>query len=440
MKKLVALLLVVVMALIAFGCGAQPTTTPTPTPEDPGTATPTPEPQPEEESVDVFYMAPLSGPYASYGVLTKSGTELFVKFWEEQGGFKNYPNRKLNIQYIDNEGNADVAMALFERLAPEADAFLFSTTTATTIACQPLAIKYEKPCMLMAIVADRAMEQNNEYTFRATAGDKDIAVNHDLLLDYLESVQGFAFSNFACVHGSDDYGVSASAQWIKIMEAHGSELILEETVQTSATTDISGVINKLKAANPSVIVVNLSTLEASLFQKALKEYGCDFPILSSGAGYGDPAFFKAIGPGGADGVVSSQTWISDCIQYCGNPTEAQKWYDQCLGLTGQQFTEQQALAWCAVASLTEALDRAESLSGKDIVAALKATELGFDHWANWFTLYEGIKYDVKNDRYNQNVYASCVYAQVQGDLWKLIWAPGLELANNPLQWPVKGYA
>jgi branched-chain amino acid transport system substrate-binding protein len=445
MKKLIALLLVAVLAVVAFGCTqtsapSTPTQAPTQAPTATTPAPDNPDTQEEEELVNVIYMGPLSGVYASYGVLTRAGCEEFVMFWEQQGGFKNFPNRKLNVTYEDNEGNADVAMAMFERLAESADAFLFSTTTATTIACQPLALKYEKPCMLLAIVADRAMEQNNKFTFRATAGDKDIAVNHDKLLDFLEAHQGFSFETFVSVHGSDDYGLSASAQWIRIMEAHGSKMLAEETIQTSATTDVSGVINKIKRVKPDVILVSLSTVEAGLFQKGLKEYQCDVPILSSGSGYGDPAFFENIGPGGSDGVVSSQTWIPDCIKYCGDPEQAQYWYDNALDLTGQTFTEQQALAWCAIASLVEALDRAETLDGNDIVEALLATDLPYEHWANWFTLYEGIKYDFKNDRYNQNIYASCIYGQVHEDNWKLIFLPGTELDNNPLEWPIKGYA
>ncbi len=446
MKKLIALLLVAVLAAVAFGCAAQPApTTPTQAPAAPtaapaNTDTPEPEPTEEQEDVVVCWMGPISGPYASYGTMSITGCKLFEYFWEEKGGFEVHTNRNLVVRYEDNEGNAEVAMALFERIVDEIDAFAFANTTLPTIACQPLLTKYEKPMMFLGATADRALEENNPWTFRATAGDKDIQVAHEALIAYLAEVQGHNFETFAVVHSSDDGGVNSGIVWSGVLEKHGATRLLDETVQTAQTTDVSGIINRLKSQKPDVVIACMPTLEASLFQKGLREYHCDVPIVAAGNGYSDPEFFSSIGPGGADGVVSTQTWVVESLDYAGDPAKAHELYDKCKEITGEYFTEHGALAWCGFAALVEAIDRAESLSGQDIVAALKATDLPQDHWVNMFTQYAGIKFEDVRGRYNQNTYASCIYAQLQNDEWHLVMMGGKAVDPNPVIWPVKAYA
>jgi hypothetical protein len=81
MKKLVAILLIVVLAAVVFGCAQQQTpATPTKAPAAPTKApdnggTQTPEPTEEQEIVNVVLLAPMSGPYASYGVLIDAGMQ-----------------------------------------------------------------------------------------------------------------------------------------------------------------------------------------------------------------------------------------------------------------------------------------------------------------------------------------------------------------------------
>ncbi len=447
MKKLFALLLVAVLAAVAFGCTAQPAAPTTPTQAPAATAAPAttdgPEQtqQPEEtEEVVVCWMGPISGPYASYGTMSITGCKLFEYFWEEKGGFEVHTNRKLVVRYEDNEGNAEIAMALFERIVDEIDAFAFANTTLPTIACQPLLTKYEKPLMFLGATADRALEENNPWTFRATAGDKDIQVAHEKIVEYLAQVQGHNFETFAVVHSSDDSGVGAGLVWSGVFQKHGAEQILDETIQTAQTTDVSGIVSRLKSAQPDVVVACLPTLEASLFQKALREYQCEIPVVAAGSGYSAPEFFDAIGEGGADGVVSTQTWVTESLDYAGDPEKAHELYEKCKDITGEYFTEHGALAWCGLAALVEALDRAESMDGSDIVAALQETDLPPDHWVNMFTQYGGIKFEDVRDRYNQNTYASCIYAQIQNGEWRLVMMGGKPVDPNPVIWPVKAYA
>jgi len=452
MKKIFALLLTILMVAFAFGCSAQEATadptqapaaaTQAPAQQDDPSSTPESDDGAEEEIVSVGWLGPLSGPYASFGTQNAAACELFEYFWEQEGGFKANPNRKLHVEYYDHEGNADVAMALFERVVNDHHAFVFTVTTLPTVACQPLLTRYEKPMMFTGATADRALEEDNPWTFRASAGDKDLPGAQALLYTFLEEKQGYEFKTFACVHGSDDSGVGSGLSWSGVAKEHGMEQILDETIMTSQTTDVSGVINRLKAEKPDLIIGCLATLEAVLFQKALKEYKVDIPVVTSGSGYSDAEFYTSIDFGGADGVVCIGTWAPDCLNYAGDSERAWELYNYCEELTGYPLTEHGALGWVGFASLVLALDEAETLDPYDIIDALNSQDLPFEHYSNWFTLYKGVKYGEKAGRYNQNIHASCIFVQIKDNDRKLILMSGGEtpVPNEDFVWPVKPYA
>lgn len=446
MKRILTLLLIVaVLAVVALGCTPAPaTTTPTPsvavTSPDP-TKTETPA-QKEKTAIGCFF--PLSGIYASYGNLNLDGFRAYeAAFYEELGGFQIHPNRELEIMYFDHETNADVCMALFERYAPEIDVAAISISTMSTIACLPLAIKYEIPIFTTGITADRALHDDNDYIFRVASGDAVNTAMAKVFLEWLQDFQGKPFSTYAILCTSDDAGLAVRDTFGAKIEELGAVAVMEpEVVQYGQTTDVSGAISKIKAANPEVILCSAPALEAGMFQKALKQFKVEIPVITTGSGYADPAFFTAVGPGGADGVVSWQTWIYDTYKYSPDPDKTLYWIDKSEEINNRGFTEQTVHGWMVAGVIIDILDRAETLSGKDILAAVNATDIPPEHMFNWFSLINGCKFDFYNGSYNQNIHAFPMFGQIQNDTYVTIFLPGRDVIpddQNPLVWPVKPY-
>ncbi len=452
MKKVVALLLVALLAAVAFGCtAAQTPSTPTQAPAttDAGNTTPTTTPAPdngdepteEEEVVTVCYMGPLSGPYASYGHMNMVGIQAYVAMFEENGGFANHPNWKLNMRYEDHELNAEVAMSLFERLAEEVDVFMFSTSTMATIACQPLCIKYEKPLFTVTILADRALEENNPWTFRVVCGDKDIAATHGVFLKFLKDNYDFKMDTYAMVYTSDDYGLGLPGSYGAGADALGAQCVLEEVIQYGQTTDLSGVVSKIRQANPDVLLVSCTAVEAGLLSKTLKQFDVKTPMVTAGSGFSDPSFFEAIGPNGADGTLACQTYIPELVDYGPDPDLAKKWIANAEQMSGESWTEMHVHGWIVIGVVLAGIDEAEALDGQSLLAAYNNLDLPQDHPFNWYTLYAGCKFGEKDGRYNQNIHATCIYGQIQNDSYRLIYNPSMTIDadKNPLVWPIQSW-
>jgi len=452
MKKVVALLLVALLAVAAFGCAAAPQTddqpTQAPTATDAGAVNTDDagDDQPDapvagEEVVTVCYMGPLSGAYASYGQLNMAGIQAYVAMFEENGGFANHPEWKLNMRYEDHELNAEVAMSLFERLAAEVDVFMFSTSTMAVIACQPLCIKYEKPLFTVTILADRALEENNPWTFRVVCGDKDIAATHGVFLEFLKNNYDFKMDTYAMVYTSDDYGLGLPNSYGKGAADLGAECVLEEVIQYGQTTDLSGVVSKIRQAKPDVLLVSCTALEAGMLSKTLKQFDVHTPMITAGSGFSDPAFFEAIGANGADGTLACQTYIPELVDYGPEPDLAKQWIAKAEEMAGETWTEMHVHGWIVIGVVLAGIDEADALDGQSLLAAYNNLDLPQDHNFNWYTLYAGCKFGEKDGRYNQNIHATCIYGQIQNDTYRLIYNPSMEIAAdvNPLVWPIQSW-
>ncbi len=450
MKKLIALLLIACLAAVAFGCTQQAAPAAT---QAPAAATQAPattdggnsggEQTTDEPQVDVnvVLLAPMSGPYASLGVLNDAGMQGFAARFEERGGFVNHPNWKLNYSVADHEISAEVCMGLFERLQEETAVFAIAQSTMSIIACQPLAIKYEKPIVGVCIIADRALEQNNPWTFRVCPGDKDMIATHGSFLAFLEEYSGYEFNTFAMVYTSDDYGLGLPESFGKGAEALGGECVLEEVIQYGQATDLSGVVSKIRQANPDVILASCTAVEAGILTKTLKQFEVKTPMVTAGAGFADAAFFESIGPNGADGATSCQVYIPDVVEYGPDPELAKQWITKTEEMTGHGWTEQVVHGWLVLSVICEVLDNAESLSGQDIVASFHNIDIPADHDFNWYTLFAGCKFGEKDGRYGQNIYAACMYGQIQDDTYRLVYLPAVDIPKdtNPLVWPIQSW-
>ncbi len=451
MKKLLALLLVVILAVAVFGCTQTSTpSTPTQAPQKTeaptntddnggGTDQPTDEP---EEIAHVVLIEPLSGPYAGMGLSNQAGFKGCIAAWEEAGGFKKHPNRKLEIEYLDHEINSEVCLSLFERYAPTTDIFCIGISTMSIIACQPLAAKYEIPIMCVGITADRALTEPNDWTFRCSSGDIGNAKTHKQFFEFLIDWQGHPFETYALVCTSDDYGMGSSAVFAEKLQELGAKPIMDnEVLQNGQTTDVSGVVSKIKAANPEVIIAACSTTEAALLMKTLKQFKVEIPLMTTGGGFGDPTFFEAVGPGGTDGAVACQTYMYEAYRFSTQPEKYKEWITRTEELTDFGWSEQTVHGWMPCGVTLAVLDEAETLDGQSILAALRSIDLPRDSLFNWYSLYEGCKFEQANGCYNQNKYAICIYGQIQNDAYVPVFIPGFEIPKdeNPLVWPVKPY-
>jgi len=453
MKKLLALVLVLAMVVVAFGCAktttddsqaTTTTTTTTTTPAEDTTADAADTTTDAAEEAEIFTVAlilPMSSNYANTGLMMQQGAMFcYEYFLNEVGGFQS-KNVEIEFLTLDIENNADLATTLFEKNVNDFEAVLGCYKTDATVAVGALATKYEKPFLITMSTPDRVCELQSDYVFRPTAGDTEVTQSLSDLFKWFESKDNHTYTQACGIFGSDDYGVSQHATLKKICDAYGWELNVAETVATGATTDASVAINKVKNSGADFCHVAAANAEVVIIQKQFKEYQSQIPVYAGGAGYSDPNYFANTGSAG-DWVVCGTFWCYNVVELVDPATKCLDYVAKIAEASGLDFVETAGCAWMAMGCLLQGIEDAPTADPKDVAQAIKALDLPQEHFANLMIQYAGIDFeDVPGTvgvdlRYNQNVHAAAVFAQAQNNEWKLVYVPGApEPDPQPLVWP-----
>ncbi|MDR0841141.1 MAG: ABC transporter substrate-binding protein [Christensenellaceae bacterium] len=437
MKKLLSLFVALAMMLSLTACttGAPNSTAPAGTPaatvEKPVAA---PGETGDVETIKIGVLFPMSGGSASSGNLSWMGTQMAVDYFNNNGGFKNL-NAAVELVLIDTETKPDVAASAFERLVTEENVIgvVGNFNSATSATCVPMAIKYGVPYIISACANDNLMEQENDYVYRVGAGNAEVYQKRIEFIQWLGNATDVKTGSI--IYSADDFGAQTSESWASVLKDAGIDIILTESIQGGAS-DLSGIVNKLKASDPDLAIVVLNTNEAVLFQKGLKEYNCNVPILAGGAGYMEPTFIDTVGKDAAEYVFVNTGWIPDSLS--NSPAVATDLVNEALAKYGYEFAEASMYAWASTAVLIDAIDRAGVIDREAVAQALKTTDLDKDHWVNMYTNLSGIKFGTVDGRYNVNVNVLSFCAQVVDGEWRIVW-PDDNIADNPLVWPIPNW-
>jgi branched-chain amino acid transport system substrate-binding protein len=167
------------------------------------------------------------------------------------------------------------------------------------------------------------------------------------------------------------------------------------------------------------------TSDAILYVKTMQALGYKPPIvIGDNSGFSDAAFLKNVGSL-AQGAINRSAWDigkPDSVTYKINEMYKKR--------TGYDLDDTAGRAMQGFFTLIEAINRAGSTDPAKIQAALKATDLK----PNQLMMgYKGVKFDEKGN----NVLASALLIQIQGDKYVAVWPKAS--ATAPLQLPYKGW-
>jgi len=442
MKKLLAILLVIVLSVAMISCTPEQTD---------GTAND----QTSNDSVDngevevikIGALLPMSGAVASQGELMKMGLEAAVEYFNENVGFTSLGDVEIELVIADSESTPDVGLSEFEKLVTVDNvvAVLGSYQSAVTSPCATLANKYGVPYVIINAISDSILAEDANYVFRPCVGSYSQQAAQEYFIKLLDDISGVKTIGF--VGSADDWGDGVIASFGLIAEDLGAEVVVSEQVQ-AGVADMSGIVQKLKAQDVDLTIVALQLNEALLFQRQLKEYNCTVPVLAVGGGYMDSTFIASAGDT-AEQVVSSAAWVYDVLNSLSD--EAQEWATviEAKSTTGLKMTETCCNAWLALGVTLDAIERAGAYDSQSIADALDVTDMDSEHWANMFNKHPYIRFEDTElpdgtMMYNQNFGAGLQYGQIINGEWKLI-APfdivgEFGSDSNPMIWPPQEWA
>jgi branched-chain amino acid transport system substrate-binding protein len=300
-------------------------------------------------------------------------------------------------------------------------------------ALAPLAIKYKMPFMVTNAVADQTLSENSRYVFRANHGDVDCYNHYINALKYFGEVRGKPLARIAIVFENTDFGKGTSDVFARAVNAIGATVIMNESFQ-SESSDLSSVVTKIKQLNPDLVLPAMYLNDALLFTRQMMEYDCNVPIVAQGGGFLAVDFPQKAGKKLSQYLIVGSGWFPDVID-AAKTQEAKDIRAAYIKSSGHDMNEAVSFGWLGMYVLLDAIQRAGSTNREAIAQALDATDLPADHPALMFHAYGGIKFGDDGKRFNQNVYAAFMFAQMFNGQFKMVYPPEMIVGKNPLVFP-----
>ena len=390
-----------------------------------------------QNTVKIGAVYPLSGNAASAGASAKAAIETALEIINEahpelgdltlakEAGLPNMKGAKVEVIFADNQGTPAAGQNQALRLITEekVHALVGSYQSGITLTASAVAEKYGIPFLSPESVAANLTERGFKWFFRTTPIASDIAA---IYMDFLKEMKasGKKVDSIAIVNENTEYGTSI-AKVIREAAQAANLTVGVEIPYNANTTDVQAQVLLLKDKNPDCVIFVSYTSDAILYVKTMQALGYKPPIvIGDNSGFSDAAFLKNVGSL-AQGAINRSAWDvgkPDSVTYKINEMYKKR--------TGYDLDDTAGRAMQGFFTLIEAINRAGSTDPAKIQAALKDTDLK----PNQLMMgYKGVKFDEKGN----NVLASALLIQIQGDKYVAVWPKAS--ATAPLQLPYKGW-
>jgi branched-chain amino acid transport system substrate-binding protein len=354
------------------------------------------------DTVRIGNIEPMSGPSATLGKQGKAAREMAVEEINAAGGIKALGGAKLELIYADSESKPEKGVAEAERLINTEKVHVLTGcwNSAVTYPTTAVAERYGIPFVVPVSVSDKITDQGFKNVFRIAAKDSWWTRDQFTFLKDIQAEFGTKVETLAFVYENGDWGKGFATQWKKLAESAGYKVVLDEPYP-STTTDLSPVVQKIKRANPDVLMLVSNAADAILLTNTIAEYKVKVKaIVASGGGHADPSFMKAVGKN-AQYLFDIVEWETDI-----NKPGAKEANDKYKAKNGENLTGEAVDAYLAMYVIKDALERAASLEPAKIREALAATNL--TGGPGMIVGYDAVKFDATG----QNENASPVIVQV----------------------------
>ncbi len=390
----------------------------------------------EEIRIGVIY--PLTGAAASTGVELKAAAELAAAITNGEikapdtllaaVGMPNLKGARIKLIFGDHQGNPQVGATETERLITQEKVVAvmgayFSNVTATA---SQAAERYGVPFLNPDSSSVTLTQRNFKWFFRTTPHDDLFVTNFFAFLRDFEGKKNVKLRNVALFNENTLWGNETTRLELKLADQQEFQVV-EKLHYPAKTAQMTSEIQRLKAANPDVIMQSSYLGDAILSMKTYKELGfLPRMLLANNAGFNDSEFLKTLGRDG-DYIISREVWALDQAER--NPL-IKAVNALMLERAKVNFNGNSARAFTGMAVLADAINRAGSTAPEDIRKALAATDIPADRL---IMPWKGIRFDAAG----QNELGQGIIVQVQDGKYVTVWP--FDVATRDIIFPIPAW-
>ncbi len=388
-----------------------------------------------QEPIKIGAVFDLSGPSATPGNKIKHGIELAQdlingKYPEvnlplaKGNGLPRLGHAKVSFVFGDDQSKPQTGATTVERLigTTKVVALMGSYATAVTAAESQAAERLGTPFLASDSVGNLLTERGYRWFFRTSTNQTQLI---GTLLSFLQhQKQQRGQLRIGTIFDTSEVNQSS----VKLFKAQApnyglaNDVVAEITFQPNSP-DLTSEVEKLRAANPTLVFAGAYTPDAILLMRTFQRLGFKpEAILGEDAGFNDPALIRSIGPL-AEGTLSREVWS---VSVGAKNALARQINQLYRSRFGEDMTGDDARSFTGAYVLADAINRAGSTTPEAIRQALAATDMPASEIIMGWT---GIKFDAKG----QNEKASAMVVQIQKGHYETVWPQAG--ASAPVLWP-----
>ena len=368
-----------------------------------------------QKTIKIGNVEPLSGPSASVGVQGKQAREMAVEEINAAGGIKSLGGAKLELVYADSKSDPTVGVTETERLinTEKVNIMTGCWNSAVTYPATQVAERYGVPFVVPVAVRDTITERNFKNVFRIAAKDSWWVRDQFRFLKDMQDETGQKMKTVAFVYENGDWGTGFAEKWRTLAKEGGYEVVLDEPYPSTAT-DLTPVVNKIKSANPDVLMLVSNAADAIQLTNTLAEMKVKPKVvISSGGGHADPKFLENTGKNALN-LFDEVEWNTDVNKPGVKEINAKFNKKYGYDLAGESVD-----AYAAIYAIADAFERAASTDPAKVRDALATTKLTTG--PAMIVSYDGIEFDEAGQNKNAGIVIVQV-AEVNGKLERVtVW-------------------
>ena len=389
-----------------------------------------------EKIVEIGAIYPLTGSLATTGTDIKNGLLLAVDVINNEydldlplagsKGIDSLDGAKVEIVFRDSQGSSLAGKSEAERLIDKGEiiALIGCYHSAVTAAASQVAEDKGIPFLTPLSSAPSLTQRGFNWCFRTTPNDETFVQSFYEFFQDVQEKEGVKVEKLGIVHENSVWGAEFAAYAEQYAEEHGYQVV-ENVSYPADATNVTNEVQRLKDANPDVVMQASYINDATLYMQTYKDMNFSpDAILADDAGFIEPEFLKNLGDNG-NYILTRATWSKDLAET-----------KPLVGTVNQMFKERyganmtgnSARAFTGMLVLADAINRAGSTDPEAIREALLETDIPGD---KLIMPWDGVKFDQET---HQNTLGKGIICQIIDQEYYTVWP--WNLATKELIWPM----
>jgi branched-chain amino acid transport system substrate-binding protein len=387
------------------------------------------EAQPREVVIGVLY--PLSGPTAQAGVDARAAAELAVELVNGRHdldlplarteGLPGLGGARIRLVVVDHQGKPELGQAEAERLITQekAVALYGAYHSSVSATASQVCERYGVPYLSGESSSPSLHRRGLKWFFRTSPHDEHFSLAMFDFLREFQAKRGLRLPSVGIIHEDTLFGADSAKVQEELAAKQGYQ-VAAKLAYRARSTSLVAEVQRLKAANPAVLLPTSYTSDAILIMRTARELDYNPPmILAQDAGFIESDFVNAIGKD-AEGVMSRSVFSLDLAAKRPAVGRVNELYRR---KQGKDLNDNTSRAFTGMLVLAEAINRAGSTDPEAIRKALLATDLKPEQT---IMPWKGVRFDPAT---GQNELGTPLITQWRGGALRVVWPFDLAAAD-----------